>query len=203
MPPTSQHLTVSRAELVQSGLPARYWDWDTTDYCGNQPALLTTVDYALRFEQAVPQHGLCYLGLSDTCKTLLAVHVGRIVMAYGRSVLYRTLDQLAEEYMLQFDDGGHAGSFRRLLLGPDLLILDDVQAVSTRSAATALQQALKLRCEANKPTIVCSTLPTKNDFAAIFGDKVATLLNSDFGEVRTSLEHPARAQAIVARRFNK
>jgi len=176
------------ALLSRSGIPPRFQDRDFDGYraadADQARALRIARSYADQWPE-MRRRGTCLIfsGEPGTGKTHLACAIANAVIRQGSAALFITVGDAMRSIKRAYDrDAGISeASAIDTLVGPDLLILDEVGAdYGTEHSKTLLFDLLNKRYEQVCPTIILTNL----DAAALreyFGERVMDRLREDGG----------------------
>lgn len=132
-------------------------------------------NYAENFH--LPCNGILMRGATGLGKTHLSLSIAKVVLAKGYSVIYGSAPDLfrkAEQEHFGREDGNTV----EMLLGADLLILDDVGAeFESKFYSSVLYNIINNRMNAAKPTVV-STNCDLNELLGRYGDRTVSRLKT-------------------------
>lgn len=177
--------------IGQSGIPERFKGRSFDNYRAEtdkqQRALAIARAYAERFEDRLKHGGgLVFCGLPGTGKTHLATAIGNhILREQGRAVLFATVMKA----LRSVKETWHKDSERkerdvlRILLEPDLLILDEVGVqFGSDTERMILFEIINSRYESMRPTILLSNLP-EEELGAYIGVRTLDRMQEGGGAV--------------------
>lgn len=152
-----------RSRLVRSGIPLRYLDlgWDDLDTdTAPFPRLRGATGHMARIIAA--GDSLLLSGPPGSGKTQVAVLAAKAADAAGHTALVVNLGRLALDVREGYrGEGTSEGEALRMLISPTLLILDDLGAGETDTAAVErrlLYLALEDRQNARRPCVITTNL---------------------------------------------
>lgn len=142
--------------------------------------------YASRWDE-MKAAGRCMvlMGYPGTGKTHLSVGIAMVVMARGGSALFRSVPDAVGIVKSSYSKERTEDEAYRMLLEPDLLILDDVGAVRmSEHDLGVVHQILDDRyLAANRPTIITTNCPSVEEFEKTIGPRAADRLMENGGVV--------------------
>ncbi|MBQ7834284.1 MAG: ATP-binding protein [Ruminiclostridium sp.] len=161
----SLHYYDDRQETVY-GATSREMMAENLEFCRN---------YAENFH--LPCNGILMRGATGLGKTHLSLSIAKVVLAKGYSVIYGSAPDLfrkAEQEHFGREDGNTV----EMLLGADLLILDDVGAeFESKFYSSVLYNIINNRMNSAKPTII-STNCDLNELLSRYGDRTVSRLKT-------------------------
>jgi DNA replication protein DnaC len=174
--------------LQRSGIPQRFKDRDFDGYQaeteGQARALRIARSYADQWPE-MRRRGTCLIfsGEPGTGKTHLACAIANAVIRQGGAALFITVGDAMRSIKRAYDrDAGISESDAiETLVGPDLLILDEVGAdYGTEHSKALLFDLLNKRYEQVRPTLVLTNLDAAS-LREYFGERVMDRLREDGG----------------------
>ncbi|WP_034382988.1 ATP-binding protein [Deinococcus sp. YIM 77859] len=158
-----------RNRLTASGIALRYLDldWSNLDTAADPFPRLRAATGCIS-DVIAANDSLALIGPPGSGKTQTAVLAAKAALAAGHSALVVNLGRLALDVRESYRGGGEGTTERQalqMLIAPDLLVLDDLGAGETDTAAVErrlLYLALEDRQNARKPCIITTNLnPTE------------------------------------------
>ena len=175
-------------KLGEAVIPERFRNRTLDSYIakteGQQRALAFAIDYATRFDDLFEKgRGAIFCGKPGTGKTHLAVGIGLHIIQRNRLVLFIT----AQRMFCRIKDSWRKdaceshGDVIRLLVHPDLLILDEIGVqFGSKFEEEALFDVMNERYEKRKPTLLLSN-KNAQEVRAFIGERVYDRLKEDGG----------------------
>lgn len=186
---TAKHLAWQRT-LGEAAIPERFRNRTLESYAptvdGQRRAVAFAQDYACNFGAAIETgRSAIFCGKPGTGKTHLAVGIGLEVMRSGRLVLFTTAQRAFRRMKDAWrkDSDESEGDVIRLLVQPDLLILDEIGVqFGTKFEENALFDILNERYEKRRPSLLLSNL-TAPEVRAFLGERVYDRIKEDGGVI--------------------
>ncbi|SFB60167.1 ATP-binding protein [Azotobacter beijerinckii] len=176
------------AHRSRAKIPRRFEGKTFADYSakaeGQRKALEICAGYAADFGDHL-KAGRCMLmlGKVGTGKTHLAVAIANfLIHERGISAIYRTVGGIIDEIRSTYDGGkGGEAEIMKILVGSDLLVLDEVGATkATDFELATLFRIINGRYEQCLPTIIVSNLGPK-ELPAALGERCVDRLRENGG----------------------
>jgi DNA replication protein DnaC len=176
--------------LGEAAIPERFCNRTLESYTpaldGQRRALAFAQEYACNFSAAIETgRSAIFCGKPGTGKTHLAVGIGLEVMRSGRLVLFTTAQRAFRRMKDAWrkDSDESEGDVIRLLVQPDLLILDEIGVqFGTKFEENALFDILNERYEKRRPSLLLSNL-TAPEVRAFLGERVYDRIKEDRGVI--------------------
>ncbi|OGT02143.1 MAG: hypothetical protein A2143_00665 [Gallionellales bacterium RBG_16_57_15] len=184
-----KHLVWQR-RLGEAAIPERFRSRTLDSYKptveGQRRALAFAQDYAINFCSAIETgRSAIFCGKPGTGKSHLAVGIGLEVMRQGKLVLFTTAQRAFRRMKDAWrkDSDESEGDVIRLLVQPDLLILDEIGVqFGTKFEENALFDILNERYEKRRPSLLLSNL-TSQEVRAFLGERVYDRIKEDNGVI--------------------
>lgn len=178
-----------QGKLGEAAIPERFRTRTLESYIaqteGQKRALEFATAYAESFSEAEKTgRSAIFCGNPGTGKTHLAVGVGLKVMESGKLVRFTTAQRAFRRMKDAWrkDSDESEGDVIRLLVKPDLLILDEIGVqFGTKFEENALFDILNERYEKRRPSLLLSNL-TVHEVRAFLGERVYDRLREDGGD---------------------
>jgi DNA replication protein DnaC len=177
-------------KLGEAAIPERFRSRTLESYTpagdGQRSALAFSQEYACNFSTAIETgRSAIFCGKPGTGKTHLAVGIGLEVMRSGRLVLFTTAQRAFRRMKdaWRSDSNESEGDVIRLLVQPDLLILDEIGVqFGTKFEENALFDILNERYEKRRPSLLLSNL-TAPEVRTFLGERVYDRIKEDGGVI--------------------
>ncbi len=174
--------------LGEAGIPERFHNRMLDNYIaateGQQKALKFAQTYASGFDSARETgRSAIFCGKPGTGKTHLAVGIGLQAMERGNLVLFTTVQRMVRRVKDSWRSGSDESESDviRLLVEPDLLILDEIGVqFGTDFERNLLFDVLNERYEKRRPALLLSNL-TATEVRQFLGERVYDRLREDGG----------------------
>lgn len=173
--------------LGKAGIPDRFRNRTLENYIatneGQQRALNFALNYADSFSQQNGRSAI-FCGPPGTGKTHLAIGIGLRLMEINKLVLFMTVQRTVRRVKDSWRPGSQEseGDVIRLLVQPDLLILDEIGVqFGSDFERNCLFDIMNERYEKRRATILLSNLPSV-EVKALLGDRVYDRLREDGGQ---------------------
>lgn len=181
----------SNSRYLAAMIPARFAGKTLDDYEaaneGQAKAVKVARRYLERWQDCLAV-GRCllFLGGPGTGKTHIAAAICSGVVAAGNTALFRTVPDAIAIVKAAYGKGGDEDAAYKLLIEPDMLVLDDVGAVKLSDHDTGvLFRVINARYEAQRPMILTTNAASLDQLASIIGDRlVDRLLENNGVELR-------------------
>lgn len=176
-------------KLGDSGIPERFRDRNLENYIatteGPRRALAFAKAYAENFDKVL-QSGRCaiFCGKPGTGKTHLAIGIGQSVMQRSLIAHFTTVQRAFRRVKDSFrkDSTESESDVIRLLIAPDLLILDEIGVqYGTEFERNLIFDILNERYEKRRPTLLLSNL-VPEEVKAFLGERVYDRMREDGGQ---------------------
>jgi DNA replication protein DnaC len=178
-----------QTRLGSAGIPPRFVDKTLGGYSAKNAGQQRALDFACEYAKLLESTGrtgrsAIFCGKPGTGKTHLAVGIGLHVMRLGQSVLFMTVQRAVRRVKSSWrnDSGESEGDVIKLLVQPDLLILDEIGVqFGTDFEKNLMFDILNERYENKRPTLLLSNLPP-SEVKNFLGERVYDRMREDGGK---------------------
>jgi len=171
-----------------SGIPDRFHGKELDSFAAETPeqqrALRSAVRYANEFDEAMKTgRSMMFLGKPGTGKTHLAAGIGQCLIRNGRKVMFTTVIRAVRRVKDTWSKGAQESETDaiRLMVEPDLLILDEVGVqFGSDFERNMLFDLINERYESCKPTLILSNLSLE-EVGVFLGERIMDRLRENGG----------------------
>lgn len=176
-------------KLGEAAIPERFRNRTLHTYRatneGQKRALAFAAAYAANFDEVLKTgRSAIFCGMPGTGKTHLAIGIALSVMLTGKLAMFTTAARAIRRVKDSWskDSSETEGAVIRLLVQPDLLILDEIGVqFGSEFEKNLLFDIMNERYEKHRPTLLLSNLAAK-EIKAFLGERVYDRLKEDGGQ---------------------